>query len=259
MKLLIFYFLIGLVLFSSASADCLPIDADTLVPGAELSSHMQGVRIQKTVEPPAEIRLIITQTDSGTVILDKAYSEQSSAFDSGEIYLPYTGRAATAYTVSLQTGGEALSFSYTQLQARLTDNSAYTLGPRLSGDWPMATVLDLTRTGATVPICASNQYIIGQAVFTLSGGTLEVSLSFAASANVTLENQAVYVTLNPASLDDNPLRQAKHSVGEAIDISGGQTALVCVPLTVSYDPVGLSDFVYNANDREILSQMALLK
>ena len=258
MKRIIIIFFVGWLWIASAAADCLPIDADTLVSGATLSSRMQGIRMQATVEPPANVRLTIQQTNTASLIFDKTYGEYSGLFDSGELYFPYTGLPATAYTVTLTIGETALTFSFTQLQARLTGNSAYTLGPRLGGDWPMATVVDLTGSGTTVPICASNQYYIGQATFAVSDGTLTVSTSFTSSANVTVESQSVYLYGNPTSMSDNPLRQPRHAVGEAIDVTGLQTALVCVPITLSYDPFGLSDFVFSTNDSAVQRQLGLL-
>lgn len=258
MKRLIFFVLIGLLLVSSAAAECLLIDADTLVSEASLSSRMQGIRIQKTVEPPAFVRLTIAQTDPVAVIFDKTYGERSGRFDSGDIYLPYTGKSATEYSVTLQVGDAALSFSYTSFQPRLEDNSAYTFGPRIGTDWPMATIVDLSQAKTTVPICASNLYIIGQATFTVNGGMLTVSTSFAPSANAAVHYQAVYLTGNPTSLHDNPLKQAAYAIGEAIDITGSQTALVYVPIKLSYDPFGLSSFVYDISDSQMQSQLSLL-
>ncbi|HPF87272.1 MAG TPA: hypothetical protein PK537_04360 [Candidatus Limiplasma sp.] len=258
MKRIIFFFWIGVLLITSAAADCLQIDADTLATGASLSSRMQGIRIQATVEPPADVRLTITQTDTGTVIYDNTYGERSGTFDSGDIYLPYTGQAATEYTVSLQIADDTLTFTYTGLQARLENNSAYALGPRMGGDWPMATVIDLSQSGTTVPIIASNLYVIGQATFAVSDGMLTVSTSFAASANVTLQSQRVYVLGNPTAVSAAVKQQPAYAVGDAIDVTGLKTALVCVSVSLSYDPFGLSNFTYNANDSVIQSQVALL-
>lgn len=257
MKRLISILLLGALLLGSAAADCLLIDADTLESGASLSSRMQGIRIRQSVEPSATVRLTIAQP-GGEAIFDKTYGEQSGLFDSGDIYLPYTGQTANGYTVTLQTGDASLIFTYTGLQARLENNSACTLGPRLGSDWPMATVLDLTQPSATVPIIASNLYQIGQATFTVSGGTLTVSTSFAASANAVVQSQSVYVLGDPTAVSSSVKQQPAHAVGEAIDVSGLQTALVYVSITLSYDPFGLSDFSYSKNDSAVQNQLALL-
>ena len=71
MKRIIIIFFVGWLWIASAAADCLPIDADTLVSGATLSSRMQGIRMQATVEPPANVRLTIQQTNTASLIFDK--------------------------------------------------------------------------------------------------------------------------------------------------------------------------------------------
>jgi len=72
-----------------------------------------------------------------------------------------------------------------------------------------------------------------------------------------VQRQTVYLAGDPTGADSGILRQSAYAVGDAIDVTGMQTALVCVQIQLSYDPFGLSEFSYRSNDSAIQSQTAL--
>lgn len=74
----------------------------------ELSSSAQGVRVVKYISDSSElaapVRLTLTQMDTGNLLFDKDYGFAAHTFDSGVIYLPYTGERTTPYLVTLSVG-----------------------------------------------------------------------------------------------------------------------------------------------------------
>lgn len=74
----------------------------------ELSSSAQGVRVVKYISDSSElaapVRLTLKQMDTGKLLFDKNYGFASHTFDSGVIYLPYTGERTTPYLVTLEVG-----------------------------------------------------------------------------------------------------------------------------------------------------------
>ena len=74
----------------------------------ELSSSAQGVRVVKYISDSSElaapVRLTLRQMDTGTLLFDKDYGFEAHTFDSGVIYLPYTGDRTTPYLVTLEVG-----------------------------------------------------------------------------------------------------------------------------------------------------------
>lgn len=252
---------------SALAEETFTIDVDTLDLGRlnsdeyvrrYLSSSAQGVRVRKYVSDSSElaapIRLTLTQMDTQTLVLDKDYGYQSGTFDSGVLFLPYAGDRTTPYLVTLYVGSYVYAMPFMQMQRRLTDNSACTVGPRLrdldsslGGDWLMGTMLDLdrlrSRGSQTVDICASNSYLIGTAQVSMSGSQLRVELSFHGSAGADVSRQDVYIVT-----DANAFHSARaHSAGEWIDVGSAESALLYLPIRVSYDPAGLTPFHYDAS------------
>ena len=185
------------LVFTAALAlaeDCFTIDVDTLdmdslnrddYVAAHLSAGAQGVRVVKRLSDSSElavsVRLTLTQIDSGTLLFDKDYGFQSGSFDSGVIYLPFVNGNTVPYLVTLYAGDYVYAMPFMHLQPRLSYNGACTYGVRLrdlglSGDWMMGTMVDLnalrSQGSMTVDVCASNSYVIGQAVFSMQGESL---------------------------------------------------------------------------------------
>lgn len=222
---------------------------------SHLSSSAQGVRVRKYISDSSELaaplRLTITQMDSHTLVLDKNYGYQSGTFDSGVLFLPYGGDRATPYLITLYVGDYVYAMPFMQLQRRLHRNSACTVGPRLrdldstlGGDWLMGTVLDLNRLRSsgsqTVDVCASNSYLVGTAQLSMSGSSVCVELNFRDSASVDIHEQPVYLIT-----DGSAIHSARaYAAGEWIDVGSAETALLYLPLQISYDPAGLPAFQY---------------
>lgn len=253
---------------SALGEDCFTIDVDTLdldqlnsddYVSVALSASTQGVRIRKYIssssEVAAAVRLTLTQMDTRTLLFDKNYGYQSGTFDSGVIYLPYVSDSTTPYLVTLYVGDYVYALPFMHLQRRMESNGACTAGVRLrdldpaqSGDWLMGTMVDLDdlrKAGSrTVDVCASNNYVIGSATIRLSGSDLSVQLSFSPAADVELEDAALYVVTDSRLLSGT----RANDVDDWVDVSGADSALVYLPMEVSYDPAGLPTFRYDLDD-----------
>ena len=226
---------------------------------ANLSSPSQGVRITKylsdSTEFAARVRLTIMQAETSTVVYDKNYGYVSGTFDSGDIYLPYVDNSIIPYLITLSIEDWVYAMPFMQLQPRLSDNSGCTYGirlrdanPSLTDSWLMGTMLNLdalrSQGSTTLPLCASNQYLIGQASLSVSGDQLTVTLSFAPQANVETSRCAVYIIGNVANMttaDPNAMQEPAYATNQPIDIAGLSTAMLYMPLTMSYDPTGLPE------------------
>ncbi|MBQ7867598.1 MAG: hypothetical protein IJ354_05580 [Clostridia bacterium] len=257
--------LAGLMLMGCALAqDCFTIDIDTLDLNSlnsddyverKLSASTQGVRVVKYLSDSSElaaaVRLTLTQMDSRTIVYDRDYGYQSGTFDSGVIYLPYAGDRTAPYLITLYVGDYVYALPFMQLQPRLQGNSACTAGLRLTdvgvslgGDWQMGTMVDLSSsTTLSVDIVASNHYLVGQATITTRGASLKVDLSFYDSANVSLERSPLYLITDCQAFQSGSTGPA-YSVGEWIDLGSASTAMIYLPLRLSYDPSGLPAFAY---------------
>ena len=197
--------------------------------------------------------------DIGQLLFDKNYGFQSGLFRSEDIYLPYGQNYAVPYLITLYVENWVYAFPYMQLMPRLAYNGACTYGamlgdyqPALAYSWFMGTMLDLDQLrvqGAySVPICASNAFIVGDAVITLSGERLSVTLRFLPEANVELHQSLVYCITDVAQLhtaEPSRLSQQAYQPGEAIDVSGARSALLYMPLSISYDSADLNGFSYD--------------
>ena len=264
----------------AAAGDCFTINVDALdmnrlnsddYVAQELSASMQGVRVRKYISDSSElaapVRLTLTQMDSGTLTFDRDYGFQSNTFDSGVIYLPYVGDRTIPYLITLYVGDYVYALPFMHLQPRLEHNGASTYGvrlrdldPALGGDWLMGTMVDLSRLrqqgSRTVDVIASNSYVVGQATLQMSGDSLCVNLSFAPSASVSVNQISLYVITDCAAYA-NGQRFPACSAGQWIDVGSAETALIYLPMQLSYDPSGLPSFSYHLNDAELQRQLQL--
>lgn len=241
-----------------------------------LSSQAQGIRVQKyisnTSELTARVRLTIQQMDNGVLVYDKNYDYQSGIFDSGDIYLPYVDNRTIPYLVTLYVEDWVYAMPFMQLQPRLMYNGACTYGvrmrdydPSLTQDWLMGTMVsldDLRMQGSlSIPIVASNAYVVGQASVTASGDMLSVELAFDTSANVEVESYSIYCITDVTTLqtaEPKAMSQQPYGLGEAIDVSGVDSVLLYIPLTISYDSAGLATLGYDlAGDPALQYQLGL--
>jgi len=273
--------LLCLSFFPMASAeDFFVIDVDVLdmdrlnsddYVARELSASTQGVRVRKYISQSSElaapVRLTLTQMDSRTVMFDKDYGYQSGTFDSGVIYLPYVDDRTIPYLVTLYVGDYVYAMPFMHLQPRLVQNGACTYGVRLrdldsslGGDWLMGTLADLSqlRSGGSrsVEVIASNSYVVGQATLSMNGNSLRVDLAFDARASVDVNQLSLYVITDfDAYLSGQ--RGQSYGVSEWIDVGSHDTALIYLPMQLSYDPSGLPEFTYNLNASELQRQLRL--
>lgn len=234
-----------------------------------LSSQAQGLRVTKQI-PGADaqpVRLSLVEMIGQTLIFDKDYGYQSGTFDSGSLYLPYLGGGTVPYLVTLYVGDMVYAMPFMQLQARLYANGACTYGahlydfsPALGQDWLMGTMLDLNALRAqgymAVDVCASNRYLIGQADIYYHDGRISVTLSLNPAANADIQSLSIYVSTDCASLG-NAAQGAAYSQGEWIPVGDAPSALLFMPMTISYDPAGLSTFGYDLSHGYLQQQLRL--
>lgn len=264
--------------------DCFVIDVDSLdmsrlkdmdYINQALSSAAAGLRVRKFISDSSElaapVRLTLTQMDTRTLIFDKNYDYLSGTFDSGDIYLPYAGNQTVAYLITLYVGDWVFAMPFLHTQPRLEQNSACTYGvrmrdydPALTGDWLMGTMLDLEQLrlqgSATLSLCASNSFLVGQATVSLTGDSLRVDLAFLANANVEVLSCRVFLIGDVASIttaDPHLLNAPSYGPGELIDVTGISTALLYVPMTLSFDSAGLPPLAYDLADSQLQWQLAL--
>lgn len=255
--------------------DCFTIDVDTLdldrlnsddYVARSLSASTQGVRVRKQLtassETAAAVRLTLTQMDTKTLLFDRDYGYQSGLFDSGVIYLPYAGDATIPYLITLYAGDMVYAMPFMHLQRRLTYNGACTRGASLrdlglGSDWLMATVVDLNslrqRGSMSVEVCASNQYVIGTAHISMSGDSLCAELLLEPQANAEVHQASLYVVTDASEFHSAP----SFRLGDWVAMGGADTALIYLPLQVSYDPAGLRTYSYSSNDSDVQHQLQL--
>ena len=232
----------------------------------ELSASTQAVRVRKYISQSSElaapVRLTLTQMDSHTLVFDKDYGLQSGTFESGVIYLPYVGDRTIPYLVTLYVGDYVYAMPFMHLQPRLHHNTACTEGLRLrdadaslGGDWQMGTMVDLnalrSQGSRTVNVCASNSYIIGQATLSMSGEKLRVDVAFLGDAQVEVHQHSLRVITDPANI----ARVSPVGLSEWVDVSGADSALICLSMQVSYNPGGLP--AYTPDSGEMQRQLSL--
>lgn len=229
-----------------------------------LSANTQGVRVSKFLcgadEAAVPVRLTLMQMDSHTLLLDKDYGAQCGVFDSGVIYLPYVGDRTIPYLVTLYVGDRVYAMPFMHLQPRLWDNGACLRGvklrdldPTLPGDWMMGRVVDLAalaQTGSlSVDLCASNRYLIGTATIRMQGGCVSVTPHYNEAANVQPARESLYVIRQGAPL--SAIYGPAYGMGEWVDVSGADSALLYLDLRLSYDPAGLPTYQYALADDQL--------
>ncbi len=277
-----------LLLFSALPAlaeECFVMDFDALdmarLHDADylaqcLTSPARGLRVRKYIsdsdELAARVRLTVTQADDGSLISDKDYGYQSGVFDSDTVYLPYVDNRTIPYIVTLYIEDWVYAAPFLCSQPRLNNNGGCLWGVRmrdydasLTSDWQMGAMLDLDAMRAqggvrSLPICASNLYVVGQATIWLDGDALTVSLAFDEGARVELHSAAVYCVRDVSALttaDPRSMPGPAYAPGDRADVSGARTVLLYVPMTLSYDPQGLPELSYDLGDPELQRELDL--
>ncbi len=261
---------------------CFEIDLDLLdmaqVRQAEyiaehLTAPCPGVRVTKWLDgdEPQRARLVVMNQSSGQLLLDKTYSDVIGQFDSGELYLPGDAAAAT-YEITLLLGGQVYAVPYMRAPARLLDNTACTYGLRfsdgngsLTDTWMMGTLLELSDFGGggtmTLPLCASNAYVLGTASVTVSGGQMCVSLSIEPTAQAEVKQALVYAIEDVRALTSITPRDiglAPHVTDEWFDVSGMDSVMLYVPVLLDYSPAGLPGFLYSLRHDDYLQRQLSL-
>ncbi len=237
-----------------------------------LTSQAPGVRITKYISDSADVvqtvRLSITLkgNNGDTLVYDRDFGNQSGTFDSGVLYLPTAEQNANLYLITLTTSSQTYAFPYVQSPPRLMHNSACSFGVRLmdlnaglSNDWLMGTMVNLStlqQQGVfTIPLCASNAYIVGQATLQSNGNQVLVNVAFDQNANVEVHSQSLYVITDceNANLSTQPV----YSLGQWVDVGDATSALFYLPMTISYDAQSLSSYNYDWYSSDIQNQIAL--
>ena len=127
----------------------------------------------------------------------------------------------------------------------------------------MGTMLNLTELRSVgmkeIPLCASNAFYIGSATVMMQGDYLSVQLNFYPEANVEVHGASVYVITQGASLTGDPAYSgaAALSIGDWADVTGASTALLYLPMQVSYDPSGLPALSYDLGSASTQEQLNL--
>ena len=265
---------------AGASADCFLIDVDSLDMNSmrsndyiaqHLSSQASGLRVQKFIstsnELAARVRLTLTQMETGTLVFDKNYGYQSGTFDSGEIYLPYGENRTIPYLVTLYIEDWIYAMPFMQLTPRLFYNGACTYGVRmrdydssLTSNWYMGTMLDLNalrpQGSQSIPIYASNAFVVGEATVSLLGEELAVFLNFDPAANVEVHQVSIYCVPQVGELtsaDPPYINQRSYFPGESISVASLSNVLLYVPMSISYDSAGLAQMGYDLINDPVLS------
>jgi len=285
LRVLLCVLLCAIILPLAALAEeCFVIDVDSLdmnslnnndYVAANLSAQTGGIRVLKYISDSSDqavaVRLTVTQAETSTVVFDKNYGTVSGTFDSGDIYLPYVDNNAIPYLITMNIGDWTYAMPFMQLQPRLSHNSACTFGvrlrdynPAITDNWVMGTMIDLDALRSLgqmeLSVCASNLYIVGQAILTMSGDSLSVYLNFDQSANVEVHGCAVYLIGDVNSLTtDNPadIGLPAYGVGQPIDTAGLSSALLYLPISLSYNPSELTEFDYDLNSIDLSNQLSL--
>lgn len=234
-----------------------------------LAAPAQGLRIIKQIpgEEAQPVRLSLVEMNSQTLVFDKDYGHQSNLFDSSSVYLPYLGGGTTPYLVTLYVGDMVYAMPFIQLQARLYNNGACTYGAHLydyashlGQDWLMGTMLDLNALRAqgymAVDVCASNSYLIGQADIYYHDGSISVTLKLNPAANAELHSLSIYVNTQCAALTSAASGSA-YGQGDWIPVGDASSALLYMPMTISYDPALLSTFGYDLSHGYLQQQLWL--
>ncbi len=234
-----------------------------------LSAQTQGLEVIKRIPGDAAqpVRLSLMQMDTQMLVFDKDYGYQSGLFSSGSLYLPYLGNYTVPYLVTLYVGDTVYGIPFMQLQSRLENNGACTYGahlydysPALGQDWYMATMLDLnalrTQGVMAVDVCASNRYLIGQANVIMQDNMICVVLNLDAGAGVEVHSQKVHVATDCTQLLAAGWGSSWEP-GQWIPVGDAESALLYLPMNISYNPEGLSAYGYDLSYGFLQQQLEL--
>ncbi len=234
-----------------------------------LSAQTQGLEVvmQLPEDSALPVRLSLVRMDAQLLVFDKDYGYQSGAFSSGSLYLPYVGNYTVPYLVTLYVGDTVYAIPFMHLQSRLQNNGACTWGaylydydPALGRDWHMGTMLDLealrTQGIMAVDVCASNSYLIGQANIIMQDSMICVVLNLNQNAGVEVHTQEVYLSTDCTRLLAEGWGEPCQP-GEWIYVGDAASALLYLPMTISYNPDGLSGFHYDLSYGYLQQQVEL--
>lgn len=248
-----------------------------------LSAATQYIRINYALSGTSKVWLKVTQTATGSVILDKYYGQMSGTFRSGDIYLKYSGSSTVQYTISLTVGQDTYTFPFYRRLMVLKNNTACSFGvrikqlnKRLTDAWTMATPLDLNEIAALpggikrIDLCASNMYVIGTVTVRIRDGKLRISLQLlededAEESSYQIIEQQLFLITSPSewnTLDPQRLEENEYEIGVDIDLmeslSDVQYVVMYLPVKLTYDPNGLSRFEYNQKeDPELIHELEI--
>lgn len=234
-----------------------------------LSAQAQGLEVVKQLPEGSvlPVRLSLVRMDAQQLVFDKDYGYQSGTFSSGSLYLPYVGNYTVPYLATLYVGDTVYAIPFMHLQSRLQNNGACTWGaylydyhPTLGRDWHMGTMLDLdalrTQGILAVDVCASNSYLIGQANIIMQDGMICVVLNLNQSAGVEVHSQEVYLATDCTRLLAEGFGEPCQP-GEWIYVGDAASALLYLPMTISYNPDGLPGFHYDLSHGYLEQQLEL--
>lgn len=224
-----------------------------------LSAPTQYIQITCHIEEePVPVWLTILRCDDDKVVHQKFYGHHSGRFISDEIYLKYTG-GTTEYKIILTAGDRKWQIPFYRRQMKLTHNTACSYGvrireaaPGVTKGWGMATVVDISKGSLTVPLCASDQYVIGKVDILTEGDALWVEILPLEDIELTVHKQKIYAVTDPQTLtglDESALEnQFSFEPGQRVtvsrDLKGNQYVILYLAMEVSYDPNGLEHFFY---------------
>lgn len=231
-----------------------------LVEDAAAASHVTTscpyLRVQQELPGEAEVTLSVHDA-WGSLIYQRYYGVCSGTFRSRDVHLPLEGNGCE-YTVTLQAGGEAHTFTVAREMPLLTDTSVYAGGLPLreinggSGS-KYAVVLDLYalegQTAAASMLAEGKR--IGDVYFTVTEGVLTVSAELSVPGSIDKAN--VYVAadaITASALGTNRFTGVKTRLNREISLTGMPYAAVTVQLTVTYDPAGAQGYSMDVQDAE---------
>ncbi len=210
-----------------------------------VSTEYEYLRIYCPANQGDQVTVTVTTPD-GSCIYQRDYGTNDSPFYTDDIYLPMDGSEIT-YSITMTVGETTYAFAVTRKVGYLYDNMACTGGYPLSsisgsGSWYMATILDVASLeggSMTVPVYASDWYLVGTATLSVSGGQLTVNASLNSGVVGSIDSATVYVAANALeaqTLGDRHFTGATGSLDRAIDLGGTGYAAVYVQMRVSFDP-----------------------
>lgn len=248
-----------------------------------LSAATQYIRVTCELEGTKQVRLQVVREDTNSVVMDKNYGQVSGTFNSGDIYLKFSGSSTIPYTITLTAGSDTYVFPFYRRLVTLKNNTACTYGvriknldKRLTDAWTMATPLDLEEIAALpggikrIDVCASNMYTIGTVTVRVRDGALRVSMQLLEDENeeessFEIAEQHLFLITSPSewnSLDPKRLVEQEFEIGTDIlleeSLPGTRYVVMYLPVKLSYDPNGLHRFSYDPLvDPELIRQQEI--